>query len=584
MVDFDRSHAWAWDARPFPDFPGNSSLWSDGGNYAKGHWLNGRTSNQQLSAVVSEICLTSGLVETIDIARLHGSVRGFSTREGDSARSKLQTLSLVFGFDASEGGGDLVFSGRRFSDVIEISENNLVISSGRPETTQKNRGASAETVGRVRLTYIQAENDFENQVSESVFPSSVSGNSLEAEVSVQLTQQEANSIVESLLSESQLAGERIQFTVPFSQIEVHSGSLISLSEFKYRVDRVEIGTSISCDGIRVDPSIYSARTERGDVPLRSSSLPPTPAFVTFLDLPLLRGDESPFAPHVAVTTSPWPGAFSVWSSSADSGYSLNVEVEAPTIVGTTQTALLHATPGLWDNGSALKVTFSSENVASAPRIDVLNGVNIAAIGDGSPEGWEIFQFSEAELISPGTFELRGLLRGLAGTDATAPLLWPAGSLVVLIDSNLHQIALPQAARGLDRYYRIGASENGYADTSIVTHVEAFNGIGLRPYSVVHLQYDWELDGTLQVSWVRRTRVDGDSWSSVEVPLGEEVESYVVTVLKDNAVIRQSVSGVTSWTYTSSMMLEDLVTPPFEVRVGQSSVSFGLGPLKEVTVV
>ena len=30
MVDFNRCHAWAWDARPFPDFPGNTLNWSDG--------------------------------------------------------------------------------------------------------------------------------------------------------------------------------------------------------------------------------------------------------------------------------------------------------------------------------------------------------------------------------------------------------------------------------------------------------------------------------------------------------------------------------------------------------------------------
>ena len=48
MVDLDHSHVWAWDARPFPEFPGNSDLWQDGANYAKGHWLNGRASCQPL--------------------------------------------------------------------------------------------------------------------------------------------------------------------------------------------------------------------------------------------------------------------------------------------------------------------------------------------------------------------------------------------------------------------------------------------------------------------------------------------------------------------------------------------------------
>jgi hypothetical protein len=37
MLDFAQSLAWAWDARPFPAFPAASSVWSDGGNYDKGH-------------------------------------------------------------------------------------------------------------------------------------------------------------------------------------------------------------------------------------------------------------------------------------------------------------------------------------------------------------------------------------------------------------------------------------------------------------------------------------------------------------------------------------------------------------------
>lgn len=32
---------WTWDARPFPAFP-FSNFWSDGGNWQKGHWLNGK--------------------------------------------------------------------------------------------------------------------------------------------------------------------------------------------------------------------------------------------------------------------------------------------------------------------------------------------------------------------------------------------------------------------------------------------------------------------------------------------------------------------------------------------------------------
>ena len=60
MVDMDRAFVWAWDARPFPWFPGNRDLWSDGDNYARGHWLNGRVSGMALGDLVAEICREAG--------------------------------------------------------------------------------------------------------------------------------------------------------------------------------------------------------------------------------------------------------------------------------------------------------------------------------------------------------------------------------------------------------------------------------------------------------------------------------------------------------------------------------------------
>ena len=56
MVDMARAHVWAWDARPWPDFPDRLDTWTDGGNHDRGHWLNGRTGLAALAEVVAEIC------------------------------------------------------------------------------------------------------------------------------------------------------------------------------------------------------------------------------------------------------------------------------------------------------------------------------------------------------------------------------------------------------------------------------------------------------------------------------------------------------------------------------------------------
>ena len=44
-------------------------------------------------------------------------------------------------------------------------------------------------------------------------------------------------------------------------------------------------------------------------------------------------------------------------------------------------------------------------------------------------------------------------------------------------------------------------------------------------------------GGLHVTWVRRTRVEGDGWTPAEVPLGEDREAYLVRVGRGGAVLR-----------------------------------------------
>lgn len=45
MVDQSRIYVYCWDARPFPDFPDLTDVWSDGTNWELGHWVEGRETN-----------------------------------------------------------------------------------------------------------------------------------------------------------------------------------------------------------------------------------------------------------------------------------------------------------------------------------------------------------------------------------------------------------------------------------------------------------------------------------------------------------------------------------------------------------
>ena len=67
---------WAWDGRPWPDFPTRDEVWSDGPNWQFGHWLNGRTGLISLSEVVGDLAARAGV--SVDVSALAGFIDGYA--------------------------------------------------------------------------------------------------------------------------------------------------------------------------------------------------------------------------------------------------------------------------------------------------------------------------------------------------------------------------------------------------------------------------------------------------------------------------------------------------------------------------
>jgi hypothetical protein len=310
---------------------------------------------------------------------------------------------------------------------------------------------------------------------------------------------------------------------------------------------------------------------------------PVPVFALFLDLPLLKGDEVEHAPYVAVTADPWQGSVAVWSAPEDAGYELNRVIAAPSIMGTTETVLLAAPAGLWDRGPALRIKVFGGTLSSRDELAVLNGANVMAIGDGSSARWEIIQFSEAVLVAPSTYDISLRLRGQQGSDGIMPTEWPLGSTVVLLDLAPEQIDLPLSSRGLARYYRVGAASRGYDDPAALLKVEAFDGIGLRPYPIAHLRARTATTGDVEITWIRRTRTDGDNWQPLEVPLGEATEAYVVRVVQAEIILREEPTTAPGWTYPIAAQTVDGIVGPYRIDVAQVSDRFGAGPFRSVVI-
>ncbi|MCI2398642.1 phage tail protein [Aliiroseovarius subalbicans] len=586
MIDMARAHVWAWDARPFPYFPGNTALWSDGENYAHGHWLNGRTSARSLASVVSEICDRSG-VTAYDVSELHGLVRGYSVGQVSSGRAALQPLMLAYGFEAAEREGTLVFTSRNGRTDRVLDPARLAITEEQDGTLSLSRAPSAEIAGRIRLNFVEAEGDYEVRSSEAVFPDEVSRAVSQSEMPLVLLQSEGRAIVERWLAESRVARDQARFSLPPSAIANMAGDVVEIETDAgtelYRLDHVEQAGVSMIQAVRIEPGLYTP-SDAVEVTVRPKPFTPAvPVLPLFMDLPLLKGDEVEHAPHLAVTATPWPGSVAAWSAPQDSAYVLNRLLPAASVIGMTENTLFRAEPGLIDRGPALRVRVASGELTSVSADEVLNGANVAVIGDGSTANWEVFQFTNATLVEEGVYDLTTRLRGQQGSDAIMPDQWPPGSYVVLLNGTPEQIALTASERGLLRHYRVGPASRTYNDPVYAHQVHAFDGIGLRPYAPVHLQAELDGAGDLAVGWIRRTRTDGDSWAGVEVPLGEAAETYVVRVLDGEVLLREETVSAPAWTYSATAQGNDGAVAPFNIDVAQVSDQFGAGPFRRLSV-
>ncbi|KUJ80756.1 host specificity protein [Ruegeria marisrubri] len=587
MIDMSNAYVWAWDARPFPDFPNRRGLWSDGVNQARGHWLNGRSGSRSLASVVTEICHRSG-VTALDVSQLWGTVRGYAVEDVSDARSQLQPLMLRYGFDAIERDGVLQFRMRDGRRETVLEPDQFARSTEMEGTVEYRREAEAEMTGRVRLRFVQSDADHDIVAEEAVLGDTethaVAGN----EMPLSMTRAEGRQTVERWLSEARVSRETARFALPPSLMALGAGDVVRLPGADgaagqlYRIDRIEQAEMQIAEAVRIEPNVY----QPVDIPLDQVSVKPfvapTPVLPVFLDLPLITGDEAPHAPYLAVSAEPWPGTVAVYRSDNDEDYALGEIIAERAVIGFTETALPRASAGLWDEGPALQVKLISGALESRTRDAVLNGANLAAIGDGTPGNWELFQFSVADLVAPEVYALSGRLRGQLGSDALMPDVWPAGSMFVLLDARVVQTGLTRSERRVAKHYRIGPARRGYDDPSYTHLIEAFDGNGLRPYSPVHLTAKTDASGTV-FSWVRRTRIDGDGWGGLDVPLGEESETYLLRVRQGGSILREVALAAPNWTYAASAQAADGIVGAYEVEVAQVSAAYGPGPFASVAV-
>jgi hypothetical protein len=264
-------------------------------------------------------------------------------------------------------------------------------------------------------------------------------------------------------------------------------------------------------------------------------------------------------------------------------FSYNRAIDFRATMGVSVTSLSTGLPHRLDFTNTLDVRMLYGAMSSVTEDQLLNGSNIAAIGT-SQTGFEIIQFMTAELVGPKQYRLGGLLRAQAGTQAEMLTERPAGSYLVLLNKAVVQPTLSLTDAALPQTWRVGPARY---DSAHLSYAEVtFDGDlkSLRPYAPEQLRA-LPLTTGLQLTWIRRTRISGDSWNLAEVPLGEDQESYQLDIFNGSTVVRSLSLTSPAYLYTNANMIADFGAPQTTLtfRVAQVSATTGTGTFTQRTI-
>jgi hypothetical protein len=182
-----------------------------------------------------------------------------------------------------------------------------------------------------------------------------------------------------------------------------------------------------------------------------------------------------------------------------------------------------------------------------------------------------------DLVSTGIYDLSMLLRGRAGTEHATNDHEASESIVQVVSTQGIVKATELVSDIGSEYFYKGVTVGRSADSA---DAESFTSTGaaLKPYAVVDLRKEDAGGGDWTITWRRRSRLSTRFLGplSSSVPLGEESESYVVTVHDGSDVLQDTQTVSTN---------EATVTASagYTVTVYQVSASVGRGYPAELTI-
>ena len=582
MIDPNLIHIWSWDARPFPSWPLNGNTWGDADNWQFGHWLSARMGTVYVPDMMEHIASDYGFTLG-DYEEAYGACDGYVVDRTMSFRDAMSPLGLTFFFDIIESGAAIKAITRLSTPLrLTVNSDNVVDAGEGAEPAMLIRSQETEMPRVVRLKFVDSERAYAISAVQATRDNVKTVAISEVDVPIVIDEPRAQAAADLWLADAWASRESGSFSLMPSAMALEVGDVVRLEvgEFTRDLRLIEItdGEARKASG----SSFIDTQLSASPVARSNRSLPPPPEvtlpIARFMDIPLLRDEDTQHSGYVAATATKWPGGVSFFRSLTQANWQANTLISAPAVMGETLTPFAKGPVAIWDRANSLDVQLYQGELESVDDLTLLAGENAFAVQTSSGE-WEIFQARDVTLIGTNTYRLSMFLRGQLGSEHAIEDSLAAGAPLVLLGDGIDQVSMSLDDVGLEYQWRYGPVGEAVGSEFFTTEPFQFNGISLRPYAPVHVQADIVPAGDVVINWTRRTRIGGDSWVLVEIPLGEDVENYEIDILDDlNAVVRTLQSSIPTITYTAAQIAIDFQSgfTAWSVKVYQLSSLYGRG--------
>lgn len=579
---------WCWDARLWPEFPTATSQWTDGRDWALGHWLNGRAGAAPAEeAIRRRLTAKHGLsAADFDLTTCYGQADGYPQTAPIGFRDFLNPLEIGLGLQAHEADGQLVVEARAAAITVADTPDTAMVDVEDGSPFAAKRGAIEDVAGEAVLKFRNGNSNYGTTAARAVISVGYEDGVATVDSPLVLDFDRGNAAVERLLRSAADGRETLTFRLPRSATHVRPGVILPVvigarAPRPMIVEKVTDGTDRAVELRSFNRAGYAPTGGVFRPGASLSVLGSSAVLARLLDLPLIAGlSVNEWDGFAAAHAQPWPGAAVVArSTAADAGFGNAVALPLRATMGETTADLAASRASTWVGGP-LDLRLYSGTLVGRPDDEVLAGANAMAIDHGGE--WEVVQFRDAALVAAGEWRLTGLLRGQRGTEHLAAQTLPAGAAIVVLGDAVMPLGLTTTEAGLPFWFRSGAAAKPVSTHTVQAHTPA--RISERPFAPAHLAAR-VTGGDTALSWHRRTRKAVTTWpaSGAEPPIGETAELYRVEIGPAGAPLRVTDVALPALIYTATERSSDGITAPFRVAVAQVSETYGPGIWAEITV-